>query len=67
MWGIPGRLFRRPIHVKRLLGLIVQLAGSGLELSLLSTHREFFCHRITPVFEPGHFELAHPSLDWATI
>ena len=53
--------------MERARSLFVPLAGSGFEISLLSTHRKIYCHRITSVVEPGHVEMAHPSFDWGAI
>ncbi|EFX62343.1 hypothetical protein DAPPUDRAFT_120319 [Daphnia pulex] len=63
----PVAFFHRPRHVEEALRLIVQLVGVGGEVSLLSTHRKIYSTRIRTSFEPGHVELANPTLDWHTI
>jgi hypothetical protein len=63
----PVAFFHRPRHVEEARRLIVQLAGVGGEVSPLSTHRKIYSTRIRTSFEPGHVELAHPTLDWHTI
>jgi hypothetical protein len=63
----PIAFFRRPNHVERARSLIVLLADTGFDISLNSTHKKIYEHRIKERFEQGHVELAHPSLDWTNI
>ncbi|EFX67904.1 hypothetical protein DAPPUDRAFT_115033 [Daphnia pulex] len=63
----PVAFFHRPRHVEEARRHIVQLVGVGGEVSLLSTHRKIYSTRIRTSFEPGHVELANPTLDWHTI